>query len=462
MVTVIIPVLNESQTIQYVVDFAMRSAGVTEVIVVDDGSIDGTPELAASSGARVITSTLLGKGASMSDGIRAATNEFLVFLDGDLSSLQPELVPLLTQPLQDETADFVKAKFSRTAGRVTILTARPLLQTFFPELNHIEQPLGGIISARRSLLLKIPLETDYGVDVGLLIDAVQSGAKIAQISIGRIEHDSQQLEVLGDMARQVSRAILTRASQYGRLSAKQVEEVEEIERSNKIELNSLLTRVRGATNLAIFDMDGTLVRGRFVNSLAHRINCQQELDRFLDNPDYTSEQRIQRIAELFAGTPRQTFEDVASQLELMPGARELIVRLRSRGYRVGIISDSYFVATEIIRRRVFADFSIAHLMRFREGIATGRVTVSSAMQHPFGCREHVICKQNALLHLGQQLQINPARLLVVGDGKPDCCMFKSAGVSFAFEPKCQEVADSADFVIQEDLLQIDPILNDLL
>lgn len=87
MITVIIPVLNESQTIQYVVNFAMQSAGVTEVIVVDDGSIDGTPEIAASSGARVITSTLLGKGASMSDGIQAATNEFLVFLDGDLSSL---------------------------------------------------------------------------------------------------------------------------------------------------------------------------------------------------------------------------------------------------------------------------------------------------------------------------------------------------------------------------------------
>jgi glycosyltransferase involved in cell wall biosynthesis len=63
---------------------------VAKVIVVDDGSIDGTPELAAQAGARVVTSTLLGKGASMEDGVWAAQNEIVVFLDGDLNGL-PEL-----------------------------------------------------------------------------------------------------------------------------------------------------------------------------------------------------------------------------------------------------------------------------------------------------------------------------------------------------------------------------------
>lgn len=65
MISVIIPVLNESETIGSVVAFARRHPLVTEVIVVDDGSLDDTPRLAVASGARVITSTLLGKGASM-------------------------------------------------------------------------------------------------------------------------------------------------------------------------------------------------------------------------------------------------------------------------------------------------------------------------------------------------------------------------------------------------------------
>ena len=68
MISVVVPVLNESPTVASVVQFARQSPCVAEVIVVDDGSIDGTPELAAQAGARVVTSTLLGKGASMEDG----------------------------------------------------------------------------------------------------------------------------------------------------------------------------------------------------------------------------------------------------------------------------------------------------------------------------------------------------------------------------------------------------------
>ena len=149
MVSVIIPVLNESPTVAAVVALARRAPGVSEVIVVDDGSIDGTPELAAEAGARVVTSTLLGKGASMEDGAWAAQNEIVLFLDGDLSGLAEDLVERMTAPMLAGKADFVKARFTRSAGRVTMLTARPLLLTFFPELAHFEQPLAGIIAARR-------------------------------------------------------------------------------------------------------------------------------------------------------------------------------------------------------------------------------------------------------------------------------------------------------------------------
>jgi glycosyltransferase involved in cell wall biosynthesis len=72
MISVVIPVLNESDTIGQIVSFVRRDARVSEVLVVDDGSIDGTPELACDAGARVVTSTLLGKGASMEDGMWTA------------------------------------------------------------------------------------------------------------------------------------------------------------------------------------------------------------------------------------------------------------------------------------------------------------------------------------------------------------------------------------------------------
>ena len=130
MITVIIPVLNESPTVRCVIEFARQSPNVTEVIVIDDGSIDGTPELAAEAGARVVTSTLMGKGASMEDGVSAAQNEVLVYLDGDLTGLHDDLIARLTDPILKNKAGFVKARFTRSAGRVTVLTARPLLKTF--------------------------------------------------------------------------------------------------------------------------------------------------------------------------------------------------------------------------------------------------------------------------------------------------------------------------------------------
>jgi len=217
MLTVVIPALNESATITSIVRFASSSPLVDEVIVVDDGSIDGTPELAAAAGARVITSSMLGKGASMEDGMRASKNKTIMFLDGDLAGLDESVIESMAAPILNDNADFVKAKFSRAAGRVTVLTAKPLIRTYFPELRQFDQPLSGIMAARKSLLEQLTFENDYGVDVGLLIDASLARARLAEVDIGSLEHRSHSLQDLGEMATQVARALLERAARAVRL-----------------------------------------------------------------------------------------------------------------------------------------------------------------------------------------------------------------------------------------------------
>jgi len=272
-----ISVLNESEKIVSVIQPAKSDPRVTEVIVVDDGSIDGSPELAASAGATVITSTMLGKGVSMEEGVSAAKNEFLLYLDGDLQGLCPDLVERMIAPLLNNEADFVKAKFSRRAGRVTALTALPLIRTYFPELAHFEQPLSGIMAARRSLLEKLHFENDYGVDVGLLIEAAEQKARLAEVDIGNLEHDSHPLEVLGEMATQVARTILDKAGRWGRLRSSFIREVQEAERYRKALLPAAFSRIPKAERLALFDMDGVLLDGRFIVSLADRTNKRAEL-----------------------------------------------------------------------------------------------------------------------------------------------------------------------------------------
>jgi HAD superfamily phosphoserine phosphatase-like hydrolase len=281
-----------------------------------------------------------------------------------------------------------------------------------------------------------------------------SGATVAQVDIGRIEHDNQSLDDLGDMAKQVVRVILDRASRYGRLELQQVREIDEVERMAQAELDIMLKKVGQTERLALFDMDGTLLKGRFVVSLAQRTNKVGDLNELLDRDDIPADDRTRRIAALFSGITREVFEEVARSVPLMPGAAELVIGLRKAGYRVGVVSDSFFVATDTVRRRVFADFSIAHLIKFRHGVATGDITLSPAMQHSHGCRHHSLCKMNVLLHLCEQLGLGAENVLAVGDGDPDVCMLGAAGTSVAFQPKTERVKNAARHVVSGNLLEI--------
>jgi glucosyl-3-phosphoglycerate synthase len=453
-VSVIVPVLDESATISAVVQFANRSPLVDEVIVIDDGSIDGTPELAQGAGARVVTSTMLGKGSSMEDGMRVAKNDVLVYLDGDLAGLSEDLIERMVQPIADNEADFVKAKFTRAAGRVTVLTAKPLLKTYFPELAHFEQPLSGIIAARRSLLQTMRFENDYGVDIGLLIDAAIAKARIAEVDIGHIEHDSQPLEVLGEMATQVARALLDRATRCGRHRTSYVAEIKEVERMTRAHPTQVLSRLPQPERVALFDMDGVLLNGRFIRELAEATGKANELAEWLDNQLVSAAERTRRIAKIFAGVPGELFETIARNMPLMAGAVEAVVGLRKQGYRVGIITDSFQIVAETVRRRVFADFTLSNLMRFTRGKASGNITICPAMVHPDGCKEHDVCKFNALRHIMDRTGIAPHQVLAVGDGDNDICLLKAVGTSIAFEPKTPAVRAAARHVVENNLAHV--------
>ncbi len=130
------------------------------------------------------------------------------------------LAPLLTDP----HVDYVKGCYTRPleaegsvvpagGGRVTELTARPLLNALWPELAGFMQPLGGEYAGRRSALEAVPFVSGYGVEVGLLVDLLErSGlAALAQVDLGVRRHTSQGQEALGRMAGQILSTVLARA-----------------------------------------------------------------------------------------------------------------------------------------------------------------------------------------------------------------------------------------------------------
>ncbi len=453
-VSVVIPALDEAATIASLVRLVRDHPRVREVLVIDDGSVDGTAEVARDAGAQVVLSSLLGKGASMTDGLRLARGPVVLFLDGDLLHVNDDLVALMTDPILQGDADLVKAGFSRDGGRVTVLTARPLLAAFFPEIAEFSQPLGGIVAGRKSLFDNIRLEDDYGVDIALLIDAGAREARMVEVDIGHIDHESQSLQALGEMAKQVTRVILDRAWRYERLSVNQVMDMRETERRSKAGSSHLFCAAEGRQQHALLGMDGILLDGCFVVRLAEQMGVVADLQRLLSSKLLPEHDRMHAVASVFVGVAASISEEVAREMPLVEGAVEIVRELRRAGYRVGIVSDSFHIAAETVRRRVFADFAVAHVMHFHNGVAIGEVSLAPAMVAADGCRRHTYCKANVIRRLAHDVGSVARHTLAVGTDEKDICLLRLAGRAVAFRPTSKWVAQAADLTVEGSLLGV--------
>jgi glucosyl-3-phosphoglycerate synthase len=240
-VSVCLPARNEAATIGRILEVLMplRDRGVVNQVVVVDDSTDGTAEIARRLGAEVHSQSALvselgpvqGKGDAMWRALSVLTGDVVCYLDADSEDLGDHFVLGLVGPLLTERGlSFVKAFYRRPwqqggkvepegGGRVTELTARPLLNRFFPDLAEMRQPLAGEIAARRSLLMSLPFCSGYAVDIALLIDAwrVAGADAIAQTDLDARQNRHQPLANLGPMAAQVLRGVTSRLSGDGRL-----------------------------------------------------------------------------------------------------------------------------------------------------------------------------------------------------------------------------------------------------
>jgi glucosyl-3-phosphoglycerate synthase len=157
----------------------------------------------------------------------------VAYLDSDTRDFSPHFATGILGPLiRHPELEFVKAFFQRPylgdggaerpadGGRVTELTARPLLSAFFPELAAFVQPLAGEVAARRALLERLPFATGYAVETAMLLharDALGGTDGMAQVDLDVRLNRHQPLRQLSTMAYAVLRVMLERLRTEGRL-----------------------------------------------------------------------------------------------------------------------------------------------------------------------------------------------------------------------------------------------------
>jgi phosphoserine phosphatase len=209
------------------------------------------------------------------------------------------------------------------------------------------------------------------------------------------------------------------------------------------------------SNLAAFDMDGTLIQGRLVFALADRFDLSDKIRSIQSQRLMPGHEQTKAIAELFAGLTRKDLESAIASIPFTENCERTISALKDRGYKIGIISDSYTIAAGLVADRLNLDFVMANKLQILNGKITGKVDMPLGWDR-IGCYCKIsVCKRYHLEKSAQQFSVPIKNTLAVGDTKSDICMIQRAGVGVAFMPKDEEIKKATDKIVSEpDLLKV--------
>ena len=198
-VSAIVPAYNEAERIQAVISPLQQSRRVDEIIVVDDGSSDGTAKMARCSSVQLIELPRnLGKAAALEHGVRRARNDVFLFLDADLVGLQPDHVDRLIGLYAEGELDMVVGVFKN--GRLNT----DLAHSIAPYLSG-QRVLSRALWNRLRKLGKL----EFGVEMALTKLSVKENWREERVFLDGVTH------VMKEEKRGFSQGFRERLLMYG-------------------------------------------------------------------------------------------------------------------------------------------------------------------------------------------------------------------------------------------------------
>lgn len=194
-------------------------------------------------------------------------------------------------------------------------------------------------------------------------------------------------------------------------------------------------------------MDGTLLDGRVIYQAGQRFGFKSEIEEIL-NSSKVPYVRSLKIAKLLRGLVVSEFTEIIRAIPLMKGAKQAVKQLKDKNCSVGIISDSYTLAAEIVARKLDLDFHIANELEIEDGVFTGLLKMPLGWEKIVcDCRQSV-CKRYHLIRLAKRYGVSLSNTIAVGDSSADLCMIKSAGIGILFNPAEDEAQRNVDYTVR--------------
>lgn len=194
-------------------------------------------------------------------------------------------------------------------------------------------------------------------------------------------------------------------------------------------------------SLIVFDMDSTLINCEVIDELAREVNMQNEVAEITESAmrgelDF-GESLHQRLS-LLKGAPSSILSKVLDAIDYNPGAKRLISKLQSLGYKTAIISGGFSFFTEHIKNSLSIDYAFANVLEISNGILTGKIE---------NCPLDGKMKNSVMKKLAVDLNIDLRRVIAVGDGANDIPMISNSGLGIAFRAK-PKVSEACKYAIK--------------
>lgn len=417
--TIVIPAYNEEKTVRRVVKVALKTANVTEVIVVNDGSTDKTRQNIADLPIKIIDHPKnLGYTKAMHHGIKVAKGPVVAVIDADWKNVTTQAIEKIISPVVEDKADLVKASFNMARGRVTEFAVKPMMRILFPDFE-MNQPISGQFAGRKSFLVDVTADNSWGIAIGILIEAINAGHRVMEVEIGELVHKARTTEEKALMAKEVLETMIKKAG-----------------------------LIQHKYKLVLFTIDGAILKKTTLKRIYTDLGIYSQITKLQKQSadgEISFKRYIEASAMLFKGISVEKVENTVLKYPVQDYSEDVIRALLRRKYKVSLVSMNFAPIVKSISKKIGIGEVDCIGLEQKNGILTGKVAGSSV--HKWLSCDRSEAFKKAFVRVTHKSQVKPSEVVMVANSSGWRVILEKTGLSIAYRPETKEVKELVDKTI---------------